>query len=633
MINKPDRQAMRDYLLPGLILASVLWSLIVLWPHLIDKYRVAVDVQNHYWMALFQNPSLFSRDPLLLTERLIPITMGGFDLILYPRSLGYGLLIWAGSFLIDPLWMVNFLWLLLLPVSVFFLYRYGEFLKNRYHGIYLVIIFVLYTLASPDSLSLASGLQRAFQLPLIIGFLYCQLRKKPWQASVVVILSALFYFPVLPVLLITYLLSVSFSGKEHGLVRKIRALPVKVIFPFVLFSVLSAGLAFWAITSSSGAAAPGGSIPLAPDGFLLHDPRHQAGGVAPIYLHFPWIGRAGIFESYPEAVIILVMLISSGVVYFSLPRRARTPIPDDLWMLSLAGLVMFLLANLSLFLVSTNLFYMPSRYLRCPLFLIAVFAMALNADDFLQVTKKWLASAKLLQIYLWCIGLFGLTVLITMVVFGFTVESIGWSLLITWGVVLTGGVLFWVSGRKSLFGPGFDQTNSSIAKKGLWGIGGTLIFIAVVFYSRLVGYGTINPSQAERELYAYLETLPEDIILAGSPEELTEIPLFAKRAVLIRDLRPGRSTPVLENFQAYYADEPGVVAAFCKRYQVDYLLINQNDFSKEYLASRDYFYQPYNAKILSYLEDKQDFLLPSAESVFASGPLRLIPCSGEVLKD
>jgi len=62
--------------------------------HLWDRYRVVMDVQSYYWMALAQDPTLFARDYLYLpSNSVIDTNVLGFRLLLAPRSLGHGLFI------------------------------------------------------------------------------------------------------------------------------------------------------------------------------------------------------------------------------------------------------------------------------------------------------------------------------------------------------------------------------------------------------------------------------------------------------------------------------------------------------------------------------------------------------------
>ena len=64
----------------GLTLAASL--LLTVWAsssHLWDKYRVVMDVQDYYWMALAQDPTLFARDYIYLpTSQILQFNIWGF---------------------------------------------------------------------------------------------------------------------------------------------------------------------------------------------------------------------------------------------------------------------------------------------------------------------------------------------------------------------------------------------------------------------------------------------------------------------------------------------------------------------------------------------------------------------------
>lgn len=597
-----------------------LWMVAILWPHISDPFRVPIDVQNHYWMAKFQDPTLFPDDPLVFDTLLQKITIGNFSILIYPRSLGYGLLFWVGSLFISHIWLSRLLIFLLLPATVFFLYRYGVRLCNQRLGLTLSVVFVLFNLASPDSLSLASGLQRTFALPLFISFIYYLSNRNYWGACLLTIMAALFYLPNVPVMGLTFLLALIWD-KEGGLGFQNKRLDRLVSLLTAL--VISGLLAAWAIMSS-GAVSDAGE--LVHEISILEDPRHQPGGAAPYFLHVPWIGRAGIFETYPEAVILLVMSILSGLVCCLLPRKKIQKLPKEIWYLLISGMVMYAFSMTSLFVFSLKILYMPSRYVRGALFLIPVFFLSIHADTIPTNMKKWFHESRFKEKVIFIMGTVGVILIVTGIIFGFSLPDwLGWSLIILSGVLLSGGLMLWfftLSRKVSRQ----DWKAESLRDQMRFGLLGFSVLIGFFFYSRLVGYGTINPTTYERDLYTYVKTLPKDALLAGSPEELTAIPLFANRSVLFHDLRPSVSAPIVETYEAYYGEGGQEVVAFCEKYDVDYLVYNKGDFTPEYISEGDYFYAPYNQTIKNIVSERDQFVLPKAKVIFKSGPLGLVPC-------
>jgi hypothetical protein len=396
--------------------------------------------------------------------------------------------------------------------------------------------------------------------------------------------------------------------------------------PFLMAMIIAGSLAAWAVLSSSVI-----SDPTTPDRFtsgvsILEDPRHQLGGAAPFFLRFPWIGRAGIFETYPEAVILLLMLILSGAVSYLLPNKTINNIPKPLWYLLVSGICMYGVSMITLLGFSLKVLYMPSRYVRGALFLIPVFFLSTHADAILSSFDKWIHESRVKEkMACFLATVFG-TVIITGIVFGFSFPDwLGWALIILGGVLISGMSLLWFFklSRKIYCK---DWKTESLREQLLFGSLGAIILAGFFFYSRLVGYGTIKPTKHERELYSYLKTLSKDVLLAGSPEELTAVPLFAKRSVLFHALRPKESAPIIEMYNAYYAEDGDEIVSFCENYDVDYLIIDEDDFAPAYISQGDFFYEPYNQLIQDIISRRTQFALPKAKAVFNSGPLRVVPC-------
>ncbi len=195
----------RQLLILALVVASVM-VLGALIPQLFDGHRVEKDVQNLYWMARFQDPGLFTTD-YLRGERLIQVDVLGHPVILYPRSLGYGLIFYLFSFAIDHIWLSKLLVFFLMLLCVLFLFKLGANLDGPWTGLILSIFFSFFILASPRSISIATGVQRAFSVPLLVVFLYFLATERYAGAGAMIPVSALFYAPMLPLTALTYALS------------------------------------------------------------------------------------------------------------------------------------------------------------------------------------------------------------------------------------------------------------------------------------------------------------------------------------------------------------------------------------------------------------------------------------------
>jgi len=124
--------------------------------------------------------------------------------------------------------------------------------------------------------------------------------------------------------------------------------------------------------------------------------------------------------------------------------------------------------------------------------------------------------------------------------------------------------------------------------------------------------------------------LPKDVVLAGSPQLLSNVPLFAARQVLYSTERPGKDPVLLTSaLAAYYAETLQSVATFCSSYGVDYLVVDQADYAREYVADGRLFFEPYNEELLAAVDGRGSFALmgiPREHELFRSGDLFVVSC-------
>jgi hypothetical protein len=146
----------------------------------------------------------------------------------------------------------------------------------------------------------------------------------------------------------------------------------------------------------------------------------------------------------------------------------------------------------------------------------------------------------------------------------------------------------------------------------------------------------LDPPPAERELLRFLETLPKDVLLAGTPCALDNVPLFAKRQVLFNcDLVSQDANLIREAFNAYYTNDAQVVIDFCQAHGVDYLVVDWQVYSEEYLATEKIFFEPYHQELLPQLVDRDTFVLaqvPDESKVFQSESFFVVPCDSSLTR-
>lgn len=137
-------------------------------------------------------------------------------------------------------------------------------------------------------------------------------------------------------------------------------------------------------------------------------------------------------------------------------------------------------------------------------------------------------------------------------------------------------------------------------------------------------------------LYGFLQTLPKDILVAGEPFLMDDIPTFAKRKVLANDevsqpyfahFYPLIKERISDFFDAYYADSYEKICDFCRKYKVTHLVINKKHFSRDYLAREFLYFNPFNEQIKNLTRNRADFILPNipaGKRIFEDGDIFVI---------
>jgi len=133
---------------------------------------------------------------------------------------------------------------------------------------------------------------------------------------------------------------------------------------------------------------------------------------------------------------------------------------------------------------------------------------------------------------------------------------------------------------------------------------------------RLHGQGLFDYS-ANASCYKAVRTLPAQATLAGPPKLMDDIMTFGRRKAFVtyklahvwslgwwRWYEP-RLTAL---FTAYYSDDPEAVRAFCRAFGVDYLVVDENDFRPEVIASHPLF-APFASLIQSLARGRTHFAL------------------------
>lgn len=626
----------------------------ILWlqaPRFGDEFRVDQDFRTFYLMNKFQDPALFPNDQLR-GYRYVNIHLpGGSDLPLYFYSLGYWLLFYAASFLMTPTFFSKILAFVLLPITVWYLFGFGQLARDRSTGVALAAGFMFLSLASPSSTSIVTGLQRSFACSLIIALIYYLHRQKYSGAALVVLLSTLIYAPMfvlavatwgLFALRITWPPRPGWSFVQRGLGPLLIATLLSVLimspvlltrFSHVFISEKLVGIGEQVAGAASG---PSEANP-EPYEHIWDNPVYRAGGSAPLFFLFPFVGRGGFVNNGEDAVHLLI-LFGIGCLIFLARKRRAFDLPYEIWCVLWASLIAFALAWVAVWLTNSFLLYMPSRYTRVGLLLFLLVFVVWNSKDAAQ--EAMVSIQRSPRRLTWLIG--GVTLLVLGLVLLYPSDRAMISGFNMKWLLAPAGLIFSVLAIVVIRKP--SPTVPDRSRLSQTPAGRVLICTTVV--ACLVGWAAyapvvskvdfLDPPPAERELLRFLETLPKDVLLAGTPRALDNVPLFAKRQVLFNyDLVSQDANLMREALNAYYTDDAQVVIDFCQAHGVDYLVVDLQVYSEEYLATEKVFFEPYHQELLPQLIDRNTFVLaqvPDESKVFQSESFFVVPCGSSLAR-
>jgi hypothetical protein len=626
----------------------------VLWlqaPRLGDELRVDQDFRSFYWMNKFQDPALFPNDQLRGYSYTSIHLPGGGDLLLYFYSLGYGLLFYAASFFVTPVFLSKILAFLVLPITVWYLFDFGQLAYDRVTGTALAAGFMFLNLASPSSISVIPGLQRSFACSLTIVFIYYLHRQKYIRAAVVVLLSTLIYPPMFVLAVATWgifalrigwppRLGLLFAQRGMGPLLIVTLLSVLIMSPVLLTRFSHVFTGEKPVEVGEQAAIATSEPPEVTSESYEHiwnDPTYRAGGYAPLFFFFPFVGRGGFVNNGEDAVHLLILFCIGCLIFLVRGRRAFD-LPYEIWCMLWASLIMFALAWVAIWLTDSFLLYIPSRYTRVGLFLFLLVFVVWNCRD---TAKEAVVSIQHNPRRLtWLIGGVALLVLGLVLLYPSDRAMIsGFNM--KWLLAPT-GLIFSVLAVVVMKKPSptvLDISRLSQTLEGRILIGTTVVACLVGWaaYAPVVSeVDFLDPPPAERELLRFLGTLPKDALLAGTPCVLDNVSLFAKRQVLFNcDLANQDANLMREALNAYYTDDPQVVIDFCQAHDVDYLVVDLRVYSEEYLATEKIFFEPYHQELLPQLVDRDTFVLaqvPDDGKVFQSGGFFVVPCNSSLAK-
>jgi hypothetical protein len=355
------------------------------------------------------------------------------------------------------------------------------------------------------------------------------------------------------------------------------------------------------------------------------------GGRYSLFTLYPLIGNGGITDNGWDAINFFWLLILAFFVLLVRGRRSLN-LPFEVWCVLLASIFLFVGSWVSVLLTDSFLIYLPSRYSRVGISIFLSMFIGLNGPDFLRDCSLLLSKNQnrlkqgLLIIEFFLFLLIFLMPNRIIYAYGFDIR---W-LLIPLGLVL-GILIIFYSRKKYLILEKNPITTAGSVRTLMSGAAITVVFFAWSFYAKHVsGSSFLNPTISERELLSFIERLPKDVLIAGSPCALDNVPFFAKRQILFScELDSDNPQLIQTALNAYYSEKPEVIADFCFSYSVDYLVVKLESYSKEYLSRGWIFFEPYNSQILPKIRNREDFVLnriPDTGKVFVNDHYFIVPC-------
>lgn len=605
----------RNKYLGATLALAFLLTLVVMAPRLLDPLLIEKDFRNFYLVFRLQDPALFPGQALTELELASP---------------AYTLLLWGGGLLMSPPLFSKLLVFPLLLASVYCVFRIGERLRSPGAAVGMALGFAVFNLATNTEVAVTAGVQRSFAVPLLLAVLYALMEVRRQAAVAIVLLSGLIYLPILPVVGLTTVLCLALRRDESGwrltlTRRQLLFLTLAVVIILVAVSPFLMTTVLERLTDGLQAMREGRH--------LLVDPYYRPGGRMPIFVMFPITGRAGLVSG-ASTFMQLLLLGALAVLVYGVRREKRRSLPLPMQRMFAASLIAFGLSWIGILVTSTFIFYLPSRHTEAPLFVLLAIFVFLNIDETIE------DLAGLVQLHRRRLATLALPVLllaaVAAVVPGLAEDQAAsdgesWRILrqVLLALILFLLPLLWLVRRRRAPAQG-STAAEEIDLSHVWIVLGAGLLLLAPVYIRAAGPASYKPAQSDLQLHDYLSTLPADVTIAGDPCSLDDVHYYARRNVLYSCWRFDHDgEAVMAGLDAYYAEEPEQVLDFCRAYDVDVLVVDEETLSPDYLAERAVFYEPFAGQLAPRLEGRSNFALarvPLAKRLFHNGKKYVVEC-------
>lgn len=513
---------------------------------------------HEFWMRRFQDPALFADS---LTQSLVET---GY---IPPGHQG---LLWSLSNFMDPVSAAELLPLVLVPLCAWLIFRIvREHTEWLWAGWIAVVLFLL----PWDIHRFSGGHSRAFMHPVVLFMVYLLLRKKYTWAAVVPPVGVLLYPSAGAV-------AVAIFGLSAISLRKGNLIDMK---RFAL-AVMSGALLLIAAFGPR----------------LLHG---QALGIfsKEEAQRLPEFSVDGQMHFFRETILEYLkanysgfhlqdvgsMLAMTALLLFALRPANAKLLRREIWMMPVAALLLWSIAQLVLFRL-----YLPHRYTYplIPFFCIAIgVAWKPTLDAFSARLQRAGPVLRWIALLLLSVAVTALSVFLALVVFPLGPQMslqvfLDWlsrfrgTLLVALGAAVILIVALVMANRLG------GRRVSAASMSAL--LGASLLVGALTAAS--YGANTGARPCVNEGFFDYLETTPKDTIIAGGdPKQLDCIPIRARRPVLISRklyqpwdksyflmIRPR----MLDMIEASYGSSVAEIVELRQKYGVDILIVNDSNY-------------------------------------------------------
>jgi hypothetical protein len=621
------------------LLITVLAVLWVQWPRIRDPYQIEEDFRVLHWMHRFDDRSLFEADPTVFT-RILEWEIGPWQLIMDGGSAGYSLLFQVANQFVPFLLFSKLLIFPLTLLAVTYIYGIGKRLWNTNTAVVLSLLFLVLALASSTSVSPTGGLQRSFIFPLLLGLIYHLISRQYGAVAVILIVSGLVY-PAAFVLGATATM-LTIVDWRHKAAKKL-AVDKTGLF-YLTTAVLITILALTPVIAyqvspldQRESAYPSGEMfqlfRVGSEAHILSNPLYQSGSRGQLFTNFPFIGRGGLATQGLSIIHIAILAVMALLTVWLNPRTIAAT-HSVLRRFFVSIWICFILSWLAILLTSAFPLYLPSRYTEASLFLILlIFVVGHGQTTFQQMLNHVQTQPGATAIFALLTSL-GIVLFIIFIPVPQHADAVVnpkmfRTLLISLLIILWLLIIYKQRFARSLnVTVSIDPAHKKLLRVGILFV----LFWVSLAYITIFQHDFYTATEVERALFAYLETQPGNIRLSGDPHTLSSIPLFAKRQVLYNCESPNFNPEVVQDsLSAYYAapGEKQLVAAYCRKYDVDFFVVDSRTVTSQFVADRYCSFSPFDSEIVERVLTQPDFFfanLIDVDVVFQKEHLSLVAC-------